>query len=144
MGVLHPLASFEHADRMTTEYATSPDGVRLDVARDRARRPARRVGRPRACASASVVRSGDAVLATYDGRATARENWEERTGTAHATRAGVHSARSRAADGAAGRFAPRAARPALRLHVALADGRCRLYYEATRADGAHELRTELL
>jgi sucrose-6-phosphate hydrolase SacC (GH32 family) len=139
----HPLASFENADRMTTDYATSPDGVRWTW------HGIALAGRPgewdaRGVRLSSVVRSGEALLATYDGRASARENWEERTGTAYATRDGVHF----------GPFTPATAPPTgspyephgLRYvcHVPLADGRYRLYYEATRADGAHELRTELL
>jgi hypothetical protein len=90
------------------------------------------------------VPTEDGLWATYDGRATAGENWEEVTGIAYARRT---------EDG----FGPLTAvdRPAVRSdhepgglryvsRVELADGRERLYYEYTRADGAHELRTELV
>ncbi|GAB1644831.1 hypothetical protein [Krasilnikovia sp. MM14-A1259] len=92
----------------------------------------------------AVLQAGEELLAAYDGRASAEENWEERTGVA----------RGRLADD--GTFGPLAAEPeppigspypphGLRyLTLAPAGGRHRIYYEATRADGAHELRTELL
>jgi hypothetical protein len=140
----HPLASWEHADRMSTWYATSPDGVAWTW-----HGPVLR-GRPgewdaRGVRVSSVVRAGDRLVVSYDGRATAAENWEERTGVARGERA------------AGGRFGALRADEAPPLGspwppgglrylsvVALPDGRHRVYYEATRADGAHELRTELL
>jgi hypothetical protein len=88
-----------------------------------------------------VVLDGDRTWALYDGRATAAENWEERTGLA-------------AADGD-GRFTTAGDGPLLQSPhpphglryadvVALPGGGARWFYEATRPDGAHELRTVLL
>jgi hypothetical protein len=79
-------------------------------------------------------------VAYYDGRASAAENYEERTGIAAGTEPTA--------------LAPVAAAPVfgspyrgggLRYLDLLPqpDGRYRLYYELTRPDGAHELRTEL-
>jgi len=82
-------------------------------------------------------------LAAYDGRATAGENWEERTGTAVGRRLPDGSfGPLTAADGEplGSPYAPNGLRY-LSL-VTLPDGGRRIYYEATRADGAHELRTE--
>ena len=85
--------------------------------------------------------------ATYDGRATAEENWEERTGIAYAA--------ADSPDSAEGVFTAQGQEPVARSPYGLGglrylsvlntpDGGYRLYYEATRADGAHELRTELI
>jgi hypothetical protein len=89
----------------------------------------------------SAVRFAPAdVVAYYDGRATAAENFEERTGLA----AGTGPAALAAAD-----FVPvgSGSDGTLGLRyldiVAVGDGRERWYYELTRADGLHELRTEL-
>ena len=90
---------------------------------------------------ATVVLAGARPWALYDGRATAAENWEERTGLA--------------VDDGEGRFTAAADGPLLQSPhpphglryadvVALPDGGARWFYEATRADGAHELRTVLL
>ena len=90
----------------------------------------------------AVFRVDGQWAATYDGRATARENWEERTGLAYAA-------------GGPGVFTAQGHRPVaesphsghgLRYLCVLdtPDGGYRLYYEGTRADGAHELRTELV
>ena len=79
--------------------------------------------------------------ALYDGRATAEENWEERTGLA-------------VGDGNGG-FVPAGSSPLLQSPhapfglryadvVVLPQGGARWFYEATRPDGAHELRTVLL
>jgi hypothetical protein len=72
-------------------------------------------------------------VAYYDGRATKEENFEERTGTAVGVGNGAFSA-----DG----DAPVSAVRYLDV-VPLPDGGYRLFYEAPRPDGAHELRTEL-
>jgi zinc/manganese transport system substrate-binding protein len=91
----------------------------------------------------SVLVDGNDVIATYDGRATAAENWEERTGVAEGRREdGVFGPLSVTHDEPLG--SPDAAGGLRYLSVVLLpDGRTRIYYEITRADGAHELRTEL-
>ena len=141
---VHPLESDEHADRMTTEYATSPDGVEWTW---QGTALAGREGAwdARGVRFSSVVLDGREALALYDGRATAEENWEEATGVAHGLL------------GADGLFTPFVADEQLPTRspfapgglryvsvVPLPTGGSRLYYEGTRADGAHELRTELL
>lgn len=134
----HPLADPDEADQMVTDYATSDDGVDW---RWRGTALGRRPGRwdARGVRVAAVLPYGDGrVAACYDGRASAAENCEERTGVA----VGADF----------GRLEPLGAEPAasspyggLRYlcAVPLPDGGWRVYYEAARADGAHELRTEL-
>jgi hypothetical protein len=137
---VHPLDDPDATDRMTTEHATSPDGVEWTW------RGTALAGTPgswdaRGVRFATVVLDGDRSWALYDGRATAAENWEERTGLA-----------VRNGDGS---FHPAAGGPLLQSPhapsglryadvVALPDGSARWFYEATRPDGAHELRTVLL
>ena len=88
----------------------------------------------------SVCRHGDTIVAYYDGRATAAENYEERTGIATGTEPTVLTAVG---------DEPLAWSPyhggGLRYLdiLPLPDVRQRLYYEMTRPDGSHELRTEL-
>lgn len=67
---VHPLESWDDADRMTTEYATSPDGVHWT------RRRTALAGRPgrwdaRGVRVSSVQVTGDEITVAYDGRATA-------------------------------------------------------------------------
>lgn len=140
---VHPLERWDDADRMTTEYATSPDGVHWTW------RGTALAGRPgewdaRGVRISSVQVVGDTILAAYDGRATAGENWEERTGVAHGVRR---------PDGSFGPLTAEEREPVGSPHaphglrylsmVTMPDGRQRIYYESTRADGAHDLRTEL-
>ena len=132
----HPLEDPDEADRMVTDYATSDDGV---IWTWRGTALGRTPGRwdSRGVRVAAVVPHRGRVLAWYDGRADAAENCEERTGIATGEEFG--------------RLVPQGTGPVagspyggLRYlcAVPLPDGGWRVYYEATRADGAHELRTE--
>lgn len=135
----HPLADPDEADQMVTDYATSPDGLEWTW------HGTALAGRPgqwdaRGTRVSTVCYHGPAIVAFYDGRASAAENFEERTGIAigvdPAALAGIGSAPA-----AESHYAGRGLRY---LEVLpLGDGRHRIYYEMTRADGAHELRTEL-
>ncbi len=136
---VHPLDDPGATDRMTTEHATSDDGVSWTW------HGTALTGTPgtwdaRGTRISTVVLDGDRTWALYDGRATAGENWEERTGLAEldgdvfrAVPGGPHLQSPHAPHGL--RYAD---------VVALPGGGARWFYEATRADGAHELRTVVL
>jgi hypothetical protein len=141
---VHPLAMLDDTDRMTTDYATSPDGLNWTW------RGTALAGRPgewdsRGVRVSSVVIAGDEIVASYDGRASAEQNWEELTGLATG---------SRGSDGLFGTLTAAAGDPlrspdepgGLRYlsAVNVPGGGVRIYYELTCADGAHELHTELV
>jgi hypothetical protein len=119
----HPLDAEGAEDRMSTTYATSEDGLVWTGHRTVLE------GRPgewdaRGARVTAVL--GDGTL-LYDGRATAEENWFERTGVAHPS-----GQRRLAFDARYVTVLP------------LPDGGTRIWYEARLADESHELRTELL
>jgi hypothetical protein len=135
----HPLADPDQADQMVTAYATSEDGL------DWTWHGTALAGRPGAWDSrgtrvTAVTQSDGKIAAFYDGRATAAENYEERTGLA----LGTHpSALTAVGSGPAAES--RIGLGGLRYLdlIALPGGGYRLYYELSRSDGSHELRTEL-
>ncbi len=125
----HPLDEPGAEDRMTTAYATSDDGLSW------AWHGTVLTGRPgawdaRGARLTSVLPDG---RVSYDGRATAEENWFERTGLA-------------SADGA--RLRPLPDSPVVDVRyldvLPLPSGGYRIYYEARLPDESHELRTELI
>ena len=124
---------------MVTEYATSADGLEWTWQGTALN------GRPgspsiRGAGVTAVRQDGETVVAFYDGRASAAENYEERTGIATGT---GPTGLAALGEGPAAE-SPYAGRGLRYLDVVpLPDGRRRLYYEMTRPDGAHELRTEL-
>jgi hypothetical protein len=126
----HDLTVAGEEDRMSTLHATSGDGVRwtVDPRPVLTGTPGRWDAR-----GARVTAVLDDGRVAYDGRASATENWFERCGLAVPTKDGLR---------------PDPAEPVADLRylevLALADGSHRLWYEARRPDGAHELRTELV
>ncbi|HEX4831115.1 MAG TPA: hypothetical protein VH478_08500 [Trebonia sp.] len=137
---VHPLADPDETDQMTTEYASSADGLAWSW------QGVALAGRPGEWDArgtrVTAVRFGPAgvITAYYDGRATAGENYEERTGVAVGT------------DGASLQVQPGAGPHGSAFHggglryldlVDLPGGQTRLYYELTQADGSHALVTEL-
>ncbi|MFB4287409.1 hypothetical protein ACBI99_07205 [Nonomuraea sp. ATR24] len=135
----HPLADPDEADQMVTDYATSADGLEWTW------HGTALSGRPglwdaRGVRVSAVRFAGDRVLAFYDGRADAAENYEERTGVA----VGAGPAELTPVGGAPAAASPHGGGGLRYLDIVdLPGGGVRLYYEFTRADGAHELRTEL-
>jgi hypothetical protein len=139
---IHPLTDPDATDQMTTEYATSADGLNWAWQGTALR------GRPGEWDSrgtrVTAVRFGPSgVTAYYDGRASAAENYEERTGIAVGADPAALTPTSPPGNG------PAVASPyhggGLRYLdlVDLPDGRTRLYYEMARPDGSHALVTEV-
>ncbi|WP_375474509.1 hypothetical protein [uncultured Jatrophihabitans sp.] len=128
----HPLDGGEdEADRMTSVYLTSEDGLTWDEG-PTALSPTPGSWDARGARITSVLRSGAQWLAFYDGRENAAQNWFERTGIA-------------AGDDPSS-FVPIAGpTPTGRTlrYVSLAETPTgtRLYWEASRSDGANDLRT---
>jgi hypothetical protein len=134
----HPLERDEDADRMVTYYGTSPDGIEW-----RLHGPAL-AGRPGAWDSrgarvTSVLFRPPGVVASYDGRASSAENFEERTGIA----AGEDGSLLTAVGDEAVAGSPQG-HGGLRYlsDVEPAAGGYRLFYERARPDSAHDLCTE--
>jgi hypothetical protein len=134
----HEVGDPAEADAMYTRYAASEDGLRWAIGEPAL---APRVGAwdARGTRIASVVQDGTGWLAYYDGRARADQNWSEQTGVAYGS---TPDRFTTTAD------APLAVSPdgggGLRYLdvLPLADGAYRLFYEAARPDGAHDLLTE--
>jgi hypothetical protein len=142
----HPLDDPRATDRMTTEHATSDDGVEWTW------HGTALAGRPgawdeRGVRVAWVRLSGARPLAWYDGRATAEQNWEERTGLATLSPAGSAAGPLRftaLGDGPAGRSPYGLGGARYVTTVDAPGGGTRFYLEVTRPDGAHDLRTVLV
>jgi len=80
------------------------------------------------------------IVAYYDGRASAAENYEERTGIA----TGSEPAALTPVGDAPSAESPYGGRGLRYLDILpVGEGSYRLYYEMSRPDGSHELRTEL-
>jgi hypothetical protein len=127
----HPLDEIDEEDRMTTRYATSPDGLEWQW---HGRALAGREGMwdGRGARVTAVLPDGSAA---YDGRASKQENFSERTGWATpGEEPGTLVAQG---------DAPLSDVRYLDI-VPLDGGGYRLFYEAPLPDGSHELRTQLV
>jgi hypothetical protein len=127
----HPLDVEGAEDRMSSAWATSEDGLAWDWhGTVLAARPG--TWDARGARLTSVLPDGRAA---YDGRASAEENWFERTGLAERT-------------GQAGSFAQVDDGPVVDVRyldvLPVSGGGYRIWYEARLPDESHELRTELI
>ena len=128
----HPLdGGDDEADRMTSEYLSSPDGLAW-TEHGTALGPRQGEWDARGARISSVVAVDDIQVALYDGRATAAENWHERTGVAIGSPNSFSVIAGPTPAGQTVRY----------VSVAELAGGYRLYYEASRPDGSHDLRTE--
>jgi hypothetical protein len=133
----HPLDRPDDTDRMSTHYGTSADGLEWTmhgVALEG------RAGQwdQRGTRVAEVRRIGGRWHAYYDGRASKEENAEERTGLA----VGRAPGKLEAEGGVIGMTPEGEGSLRYVSAVDAGDGGIRLFYETSRRDGAHDLRTE--
>ncbi len=132
----HPLDDPTATDRMWTEFATSDDGIDWTL-RGPALQPSPGRWDQRGTRVTSVMERGDGVAAFYDGRASAEENWEERTGVATGRPGHLEVAGDVPVAEASGVYR------ALRYMCVVNDGdRTAVYYETGCPDGSHELHRE--
>ena len=137
---VHPLDDPAATDRMSTDYASSSDGI------DWTWHGQALVGRPgewdqRGVRVSAVRFQPGQIVAYYDGRASAAQNFDERTGIATGV---VPTALTQAVGAGPVGTGPDGLGGLRYLDIVdLRDGRERWYYEITRPDGLHELRTEL-
>jgi hypothetical protein len=134
---VHPLADPDQTDRMATDYACSTDGLAW-AWQGTALSPRPGEWDSRGVRVTAVRLAQGNVVAYYDGRASAAENFEERTGLA--TGAGPAAL---AAHGPIVQSPFRDGGLRYLCILDLGDSHERYYYEMTGPDGAHELRTEL-
>jgi hypothetical protein len=125
----------DEADRMQSVYLTSDDG--LDWTNHGvALAPTAGNWDARGARMTSAWPTDGGWLASYDGRASAAQNWFERTGLATGTSPNTFTPMAGPID--------RDGRTLRYLSVAQLDDGLRLYFEAERADGANDLRTVFL
>lgn len=130
----HPLDRGEDgADRMSSWYATSADGLDWAIGGE-ALRPLPDTWHARGVRVTDVVHEGGQWWALYDGRRSAEENWRERTGLAVGDRPDELLALAGPVPNEVGK----ATRYASLLPEA---GGWRAYFEASATDGSHVLRT---
>jgi hypothetical protein len=134
---VHPLTDPDQTDRMATDYACSTDGLAWTW-QGTALSPRPGEWDSRGVRVTAVRMMPGNVIAYYDGRASAEENFEERTGVAYGTGPAELTAHGPIAQSPYGLGGLR-----YLCILDLGDSHERYYYEMTRADGAHELRTEL-
>jgi hypothetical protein len=130
----HPLdGGDDQADRMTTWYATSADGLSWTMAGE-AMVPSADTWDARGTRIADVVEVDGHWWALYDGRRSAEENWRERSGLAVGDAPSAFTA-------VAGPVPQQVGRATRYASVVPDAAGWRLYFEATTADGSHDLRT---
>lgn len=134
----HPLDIQHEEDCMISKYATSKDGLDWQWAEGTALEPRPGTWDQRGARITAVHFADDMILAFYDGRASAAENYEERTGLAVGTSPDKFVAIGDEP------FAQSPDERGLRYFdiLPLADGGYRTYFEIATDDDSHELRTE--
>ena len=132
----HPLDEPGHEDRMTTQFATSRDGLVWEV-QGEVLAPTPGAWDARGTRVTAVL-SEQPLTVLYDGRATAEQNWHEVTGLARQQEGRLIAARGPVARSSHSDGALRYVSA-----VRLPGGLMRVYYEVARPDGAHDLCTSV-